>query len=54
MSYHFLGFRVVGILVRMILERQSAVLFLDLLRSGCLRDVQQLVQRISGAPARKE
>jgi hypothetical protein len=45
---HLLCFRIAGILVRVILEGEAAILLLDLLVGGRLRDVQQLVQRGTG------
>ena len=41
---HLLCFRIAGILVRVILEGEPAILLLDLLVGGRLGDVQQLVQ----------
>jgi hypothetical protein len=45
---HFLCFRIAGILIRVILEGESAILLFDLLVGGRLGDVQQLVQRGTG------
>jgi hypothetical protein len=40
---HFFCFRVVGILVRMVLERQTSVLAFDVLGSGLFGNVKKLI-----------
>ena len=47
---HLLGLGVVGVLVRVVLEGQAAVALLDVRVGRLLRDLQELVEGLAGAP----